>query len=191
MRIRIIHITLILFLGMAPSYHYAQSMGVPTDVQITLLPKILASNKSLSPDEDNVVKVGILFNSEIRSSVTVKNNIVRGFSNKNDDSNPWSITLVPLDISEIENLQNEMRNNNIKVLYITPIRAYDLEKITQICRREKIITITGVVKYLDYGVSVCFDIINNKLKISVNLESSKEEGANFSSHFLKIANVIY
>jgi hypothetical protein len=191
MRRRIIHITLIIFLGMVPSYFNAQSMGVPTDVQITLLPKILASNKSLSPDEDNVVKVGILYNSEIRNSITVKNNIVRGFNNKNDNSNPWSITLIPLDISEIENLQYEMRNNNIRVLYITPIRAYDLEKITQICRKEKIITITGVARYLDYGVSVGFDIINNKLKISVNLESAKEEGANFSSHFLKIANIIY
>ena len=55
----------------------AQEIGVPIDIQVDLLPKILSLNKSFNLDDPNsIIKVGILFNSSLRSSMTVKNKII-------------------------------------------------------------------------------------------------------------------
>ena len=59
------------------------------------------------------------------------------------------------------------------------------------CRWEsQISTLTGVSNFFsDNNVSVGFDLKNNKLQITINLESAKAEGADFSSRLLSISKI--
>ena len=41
----------------------------------------------------------------------------------------------------------------------------------------------------DNNISVGFDLQNNKLQITINLESAKAEGANFSSRLLNVSQI--
>ena len=41
----------------------------------------------------------------------------------------------------------------------------------------------------DNDISVGFELENNKLQITINLESAKAEGANFSSRLLSVSQI--
>jgi hypothetical protein len=168
----------------------AQSMSVPVDIQLELLPKILYLNKALNLEKGDTIKIGIIYNSRIRNSVRVKNEVLSGQKKESKNLQDLESSFIPLDVSTIFNIRHEMKKQKLNAVYLTPIRDYDIEKITEICRSEKIISITSVPQFLEYGVSVGFDLVNNKLKININLASAKEEGANFSSRLLRIAHII-
>ena len=168
----------------------AQSMSVPVDIQLELMSKILYLDKSLNLESGDTIKIGIIYNSKLRNSVRVKNDILYGKKKETQDLRDFESIFIPLDVSTIININKEIKKHEFNAIYLTPIRDYDIEKITEICRSEKIISITSVPQFLDYGVSVGFDLVNNKLKININLASAKEEGANFSSRLLKIAHII-
>ena len=83
-----------------------------------------------------------------------------------------------------------LRENKINVLYITPLRGLDVSKITSICKTASVLSISGVVEYIESDVSVILDIDDNKLKILINQKSAKSEGVDFSSRLLRIAKII-
>lgn len=168
----------------------AQSVSVPVEMQMKVLPKILALDRSMNSNPKTSINIGILYNSLIRNSIRVKDEILK-FNEVNKISIKNSLLVyIPLDVSSIENLEKELQNYNLYAIYITPLRAYDISKISQVCRDENIISITSVIEFQNYGVSIGFDLIDNRLKILINQTSAKEEGANFSSHLLKIAQIV-
>lgn len=169
----------------------AQKIGVPIDIQVDLLPKILSLNKSFNLNDSNsVIKVGILFNSSLRSSMTVKNKIIDQVEGSEFKVKNAKAVLVPIDVSKITNIEQYFIENAIKVLYLTPIRGLDITEITKLCRKNQIITFTGVPNFINENdISVGFELENNKLQITINLESAKAEGANFSSRLLNVSQV--
>ena len=174
---------------MGISTSYTQIVGVPIDVQIELLPKILSLNKSFELDNpDTKINIGILYSSLLRNSTQVKNEIFDNAPNNEIMIKKTKAVLIPIDIANIKNIRNFFISNKIKVLYFTPLRGYDISQISKICKEEKIISFTSVSEYTkDEDISVGFQLEDKKLKILINLESAIAEGANFSSHLLKIS----
>ena len=71
--IKIKHIVIITLLIFGVNYINAQEMSVPIDVQIEIIPKILSLNKSFNlEDSRTVIKIGILYSSELRTSKKIK-----------------------------------------------------------------------------------------------------------------------
>lgn len=169
---------------------FSQKLSVPIDVQLELIPKILTLNKNFTnlttkPD----IHIGIIFSSLVKSSTTVKDEIMKYVSNKKILVRDKQLIFIPLDIAKIKDLKKQFRKDDLESIYITPLRAYNIEIISKICKEEKIISFSSVSDYLKDKISIGFDLINNKVKISINITSAKEEGANFSSHLLKIAEI--
>jgi hypothetical protein len=97
---------------------------------------------------------------------------------------------VPIDITEITNIETHFAQNNISVLYFTPLRGHDISFISKICEKSKIITFTGVTDFInDNDISVGFELQNRKMQISINLEFAIAEGANFSSRLLSVSQI--
>jgi YfiR/HmsC-like len=170
---------------------HAQGLTVPIDVQLEILPKILSLNKSFNHnDPKEVINVGILYSNEQRSSVRVKDEITNSVSDSVLKVNLAKAVIIPIDIVGMKNIKKHLIDLNIKVLYFTPIRGYDISKISKISKENQIITFTGVSDYIDNNnISVGFELENKKLQITINLESAKAEGANFSSRLLKVSKV--
>jgi hypothetical protein len=189
LKIKYLLIAAIIFMGIGTSY--SQIVGVPIDVQIELLPKILSLNKSFDLDNpDTKINIGILYSSLLRNSTEVKNEIFDNAPNNEIMIKKTKAILIPIDIAKFANIESHLIKNNITVLYFTPLRGYDVSQISKICKEEKIISFTSVSEYTkDEDVSVGFQLDGKKLKIIINLESAKSEGANFSSHLLKISNI--
>jgi hypothetical protein len=76
------------------------------------------------------------------------------------------------------------------LIYVAPLRAYDVTKISNLSKKLKILTLTGVNEYIDFGLSITIGVKGDKPQIIINLPSAKAEGADFSSQLLKLATVI-
>lgn len=169
---------------------FCQKINVPVDIQLELLPKILTLDKNFSKlTEKQDIHIGIIFSSLVKSSSVVKNEIMKYVSNKKITVGNKQLKFIPIDISLLKDLQKQFYKYDLESIYITPLRAYNIETISKICKKEKIISFSSVSDYLNNKISVGFDLVNSKVKIAINISSAEAEGANFSSHLLKIAEI--
>ncbi len=98
--------------------------------------------------------------------------------------------LAQLDKSiEAKGISPEEIEQNIKntdVVYFMP----GLQEKSKICKANKVLTITGISKYVEEGdISIALGILNDKPKIFINVTSLKSEEQNLSSDLLRIAKV--
>ena len=169
----------------------AQRIKVPIDVQLKVIPKIISLNKSFSfESNENAVNIAVLYSSQQRNSKQVYQDIENNLNSGGLVVKGNLTNVLFLDISSNNNLENFLRENKINVLYITPLRGLDVSKITSICKTASVLSISGVVEYIESDVSVILDIDDNKLKILINQKSAKSEGVDFSSRLLRIAKII-
>ncbi len=181
---------LIIISSLLTTVGIGQKISVPIEIQMKLLPKILSLNKNYNEEgKETQINVGVFYSSQSRSSIELKQEIFDSSTDNIIQIGNLRIKYIPIDISLINNYKKLLHENNIQVAFINPIRAFNVSKLTDICREEKVLTFSSTPEYYDEGVSVYFDVVNNKPKIFINLDLAKKEGANFSSHLLKISVV--
>ena len=169
----------------------AQRIKVPVDVQLKVIPKIISLNKSFSfESNENALNIAVLYSSQQRNSKQVHEDINNNLNSGGIVVKGKLTKFLSLDISAKNNIEDYLRENKINVLYITPLRGLDVSKITSICKTASVLSISGVVEYVENDVSVILDIDDNKLKILINQKSAKSEGVDFSSRLLRIAKII-
>jgi hypothetical protein len=165
-------------------------MVVPVDVQLSLFSKILTFDRNLKTRVGEEIVVGIVYQGKFRKSLNVKDeieNFKNQFLSKIDEI---PVRYVSIDISEESDLANTISKNSIDILYITPVRALDLEVITIVSRTKHIITLTGVPDYVESGLSVGIGVKGGKPQIMINLSAAKAEGIDFNSKLLNLAKVV-
>lgn len=162
-----------------------QEMPVPASVQGELIPKILLLNKSFSDKKE--INLGIVYNKYLRGSAETMNIISEKVKSSDID---LKIHPIPIEISELNDIKGTLNNYSLDAIYIAPLRGTNLRAIKSFCKENKIITLCGTPELIADYFSIGFDIENNKVKIDINIKTALEEGADFSSHLLKIARVI-
>jgi hypothetical protein len=50
----------------------------------------------------------------------------------------------------------------VDVVYVTPLRAFDIKKIASVCAERQIVTYSAVADYVHEGLLLAFGIENNK-----------------------------
>lgn len=182
-------ILLIVFV-LSSQISFGQRVKAPIDLQLRIIPKILSLEKNLAQSKEKFFNVSILFSKEQRNSAQVFESFTKSVNELGIAIKDKEATVLPFDISGKGNIRSFLKNNKIKLLYITPIRGIDISEITKICKEEGVLTITGVEEYSINQVSVVLSLEDNKLQIMINQKSSKQEGADFSSRLLRIAKLI-
>lgn len=165
----------------------AQSLRVPVDIQLELIPKILSYDKNNNSHDET--RIGIMFNSLLRNSKIAKDIIFEEGVAKKSDSDVF-LHLIPIDLNNIENLKHIIQEEDIDVLFILPIRGYNIEEISNVCKSYGVVSFCSMPELIQEGISVSFELTNNKLIIVINHKSSIDEGADFSSQLLKISKVV-
>lgn len=167
----------------------SQDVKVPLEIQFALLPKVLMLEKSLAV-QDEKIKIAIIYDASIRSSIRMKDKILSFIENQSYKKDNTKFNFVTIDLANEADLSETLKESNIDAVYLTPLKSENITLVSFHCKNLKLISFTGVEKYLDYGISILFDIKNKKPKITINLESAKEEGASFSSYLLRLVNII-
>ncbi|MFH0988437.1 MAG: YfiR family protein [bacterium] len=185
-------IILILAMGVhAAAIGVAQEMTLPVEDQVPLLMKILTYDRSLTKGGNLKIVIGVLYQSSVRSSLTVKEEFLARI--KQSDivrilgQQPECHALEYVSESQV---LEEMRKFRINVLYVAPLRAVPLQGIRKITIELNVLSITGIPSYVEAGLSIGIGSKGEKPQIIVNLPSAKQEGADISSQLLRIAKVL-
>jgi len=162
-----------------------------TEVHIKLLTKVMAMDKNfnLESGRDNV-KIGIIFSGKNRNSVKVKNEVLTLIKKSQLKVKDIEIDFIELNLGSYKSIEDMIKLNELEGIFITPLRGYDINEITRICKKYKVISFTNDIEFTEHGVSITFDIADKKTKILINIDSAEAEGAKFSSNLLKIVEIV-
>lgn len=164
---------------------------VPVNVQIPLILKIMTFDRHFNANPGNRVIIGIIYQSNVRSSVNIKDEFVREITRSAaKDIRGTPVTCVPLDISGEMSLAESVLQEHVRLLYVTPLRSVSLQSILAVSRVYQIPTLSAVGEYVESGLSVGLVANGPRAQILINLPASREEGIEFSSQLLKLARVI-
>lgn len=169
----------------------AQTFDVPMDVQVPLFSKILSYNRNLASRVGDRIVLGIVYQHTYKTSSAAKDEFLKTVAENKVTSMggvPFSIVLI--DIAGTSDVELELETHKVTIAYITPLRAFDVEELCRSTQQRKILTLTGVSTYVDRGASIGIGMQNDRPEIIINLPSSKAEGAEFNSHFLKLVKVV-
>ncbi len=168
----------------------AYDMPVPVELQYPLFLKILTFDRNLKARVGKEIVIGIVYQGKFKSSLRVKDefvNVIKNSPIKNVQEIPVKQVSINIDESDLKSF---ISKEKIDALYITPMRAMEIESIIKLSREKKIITLTGIPNYVKVGLSVGIDAKDNQPQIVINLSGAKGEGVDFSSQLLKLAKVI-
>jgi len=170
---------------------FAQEMSVPAKLQYQIFLKILTFDRNLRERVSDEIVIGIIYQSNFRKSWKVREEIVEAINESPEKKlGDIPIRYVTINLSGENDLKEIISRNKVDILYITPIRAFDLRTITVMSRAKKILTLTGVTDYVELGIAVGLGLKRQKPQIIINLTAAKAEGSNFSSKLLNLAKIV-
>lgn len=167
-----------------------QDMAVPVDLQYALFLKIISFERTLLNKNNDSLVIGILYQSRYSTSRNTKDEFIKTMLDhpaKDIKGNPIEYVLID---AMNEDISESITANKVNILYLTPVRALDIEKIAETCRNHNILSLSGVPEYCERGLSVGIGQKGAKPEIIINLNAARAEGADFSSQLLKLAKIL-
>ena len=169
----------------------AQAMSLPATTQFPLFAKILTYDRNLDHRAKGGIVVGILYQGRFHLSLNAAEMLLSAIQN----GSVRTITGIPVrgvlvDIAGVENLEGVVASSGANVLYVTPLRAIDIGSIRTICKRMKLLSMTGVPEYVEEGIALGIDIADDRPLIMINIRAAVEGGSDLSSQVLKVARII-
>lgn len=167
---------------------FRTSLRISAEEQYLLFMKVLSYNRNLSQQVGDTLKIGIVFQEKYRASM-ISNKEFAAAAKKSDFNhvNGIPISCSSLPYKNNDQLLKDIEAEGIDVLYISPLRTVNIEDILKVSREHDLITLTAQVAYCDAGVSTSLEVINERVRIVINLEGAIEEGTDYSSQLLKLA----
>lgn len=161
----------------------AQDVPVPVEVQVPLLLKILTFNRALAEVADPLV-VAIVFQGRNRASAAIGEDVRGQLA-----AAARPIRIVVIDLDEIRDLRAALNRDSVRVVYVAPLQAVSVSTVTAATRGERVVSVTGVPRYVEQGLAVGIDLTGTRPEIVINLAASRAEGADFSAQLLKLARL--
>lgn len=182
---------LLLLLFAAGDNLYGEEMEVPVGQQFSIFMKILECNRGFETHDDSVFTFGIIYQSGNKKSLNTHDELM-GIISKSPRIiiNKIPVKFIAIDLSHNTDLAGALTALKIDIVYVTPLRACNIEDLSAIFAVHKILTFTGVPSYLESGLAVSIANHGGKPQIVINLPASKAEGVNFSSQILKLARIM-
>lgn len=189
--LKYIEIPLFIFLIQLTFIVYSQEMEVPIDVQFPLFMKILTFDRNLKERVGDEIVLGIVYQDKFRKSLNIKDRF-ENYLKKSSNNKILDIPLrhVSINLGSLSKLRENLAEEKVDILYITPLRAVSVESLVSICRSAGVTSITGVPAYCESGIAVSIGSKGDSPFIIINLPGALAEGIDFSSRLLKLAKVI-
>jgi YfiR/HmsC-like len=165
------------------------------NIQAVLLVKLLVyDNNLLKNVKSETIKIGVLTGGDEKSIAKAKEMSLELSKLKSAGVkiNDNMFDIIPLKMSSVENLSNELKASGINVLYVVSNKATDIAAIVAVTHELKIMSISGdeADNNVARGISVGLELNSGKPSILVNLTSAMGEGCDFSSQFLTLVKIV-
>ena len=169
----------------------AQEMPVPMQTQVGLFVRVLRYDHNL-PRADGALVVGVLHQSKLRESASAAREAAMAFAGQGRIADlPTTVVQLDLDDRVVSaDLERALVSGKVDVLYVCPLRAFDVAAITRATRAHAVLTLTGVPAYAERGLSVALGLVGERPQIIVNLAASRAEGSDLASELLRLSRII-
>jgi hypothetical protein len=184
-------ITFVMFITFLSNDLASQQLTTPVIVHFPIMLKSLEYDRNLMNKNNGVIRIGIVYQEQFRPSLNAKNQLLRYIADNNiKNLAKYKLEIIPINLIDISEFSDFVKNNDIDVTYITPLRAVNIDKLAQIHKSNSILSLTGVVEYIDNKIPFSVDVVGDNPKIVIDLTNSRLSGADFSTNLLKLAKVI-
>jgi hypothetical protein len=171
--------------GLSPE----QEMSIPLDVQVQLMVRIFSFDRAMDERAKDGLTVGILYQERYRTSANIADEVEELLSHAVwSASGPAQIVRIPWEGRAAA--EQILREKNVGILYIAPLRSADIRSICDMCAAHQVPAFTGVPEYVSDGVPLGVARRGGKASILVNLPAARASGLDLSSQVLHIVEVI-
>lgn len=185
----IIAVVLVIFIGTVRLR--AQDMPVPVSTQWAFFQKILSFQRSIVARERSEPVLAIVYQSKFRPSLNVRNELMAVLDEQKPEIGGITLRVVEIDLTKEENIEVVCAAYKVSIVYIAPLRAFDLTSILQETREKKMLTLSGIPAYVTAGVSVGLTMKGDKPEILINRTAAQLEGSDFHAQLLKLVTIVY
>jgi len=169
----------------------AQDMAVPVTTQVPILAKVLEFNRKLSARREGELVIGILHQRRYRTSANVADEVHQALSRLPAGVvQGRRIRTVMIAFDDPGDLAAILAREQVDVLYVTPLRAVDIDALKATCRTAQVTTVTGVPEYVERGLAIGVGVKGERPEIVINLDASRAEGAELNAQVLRIARIV-
>jgi len=169
----------------------AQEMALPAPTQWSLFDRILGFDRNLDQRIDDGLVIGVVYQGRNRVSSSARSEIVLASQEvPGRILDRGQIRMVSLQATSMNELRRQLEEEEVDLLYITPLRAQDASEITAVASSLRIATLTGVREYMEEGVCLGLGVRGGRPEILVNLEVCRYAGMDLNSELLKLATLI-
>lgn len=173
------------------AYGRSQEMEVPVNVQYAVLHKILAFDRNLKARAGSEIVVGILYQSGFRSSLNCKDELLASVKRAGVDKFvEVPLRFVAIELNGDSDVDALAVKHQVDIFYLAPMRGMDLQTVIAVSRARKILTFTGVIAYVEAGLTAGIGVKGDNPRLIINLPAAKAEGADFDAQLLKLAKII-
>ena len=160
------------------------------NVQYPLFLKILTFDRELTTRAGEELVIGVVYQERVRESWLAKDEFL-GAVNASPVKrvHDLSVRAVPIALTDETDLEHDVARLGVDIMYVTPLRAFNVSAITRISRASSVLTLTGVPDYVDSGIAIGIGISGEMPQILVNLPAAKAEGADLHASLLRIAKL--
>jgi hypothetical protein len=179
------------FLSLGDSWSFSQEVEVPQEAQVPFLLKILTYDRTLDDKAEDQLNIGVLYNPESEASLEDRDKILKAFEQFRDKTvKGLPVEILPFVLSTFEDHFDLPGSHRVQVLIIVTGNAEKIGKIVDLTRQRKILSFSTSPELVQKGVSIGIHLVEDKMKIVVNYEATKKEGADLSANLLKICQII-
>ncbi len=168
-----------------------QEMPVPAGLQAQIFVKVLLFDKAFERRSQGGFVVALLYQGGYRSSYLAKEEFaaaVPGWSDQTPGAGSFSCAAI--DVDQTDDLPAALAAAGADMVYVAPLRSYDVGRIARAARDLRLLVFTGVPQYLNDGLAISLDLRQDKPRIVVNRRAALEEGAELDSRILSLARIV-
>ena len=167
-----------------------QEMALPIPVQWGLYDNILAFDRTFADRGEDGLVVGVLYQSRFRPSALAHAELLDMAQAGQLQLGKRDVRIVSIEVTTLRQAEVELLEQNVDVVYVTPLRAVSIADLTQLSIEHRLVTLTGVREFWEQGLAIGLGLRGGRPEILVHLESCRAQGLELSSELLNIATVL-
>jgi hypothetical protein len=154
---------------------------------VSLLLKVLSADRNLGSLASSGLAIGIVYQRSMPASREAADQVVAEIAEENRVREGPPVRYGLVDVSDASGFAAAVADLRPHVLFVAPLSGFDVARISALSRAGKIRTATGVAAFVEAGLAVGFEPAPKGVRILINPEAARAEGADFSSKVLKLA----
>ncbi len=164
---------------------------VPSDLQATILTRMLAYDRALKARAGGSVGIGIVYKTSDKASAQAQGDMLRAFKGLESQTiQGLALTVATRPYKDPADLTSWIATDGIDALYVAPGLAGELESIRAVCREKKVVSMSGVRAFVEQGLAVGVVVKGETPGIVVNMTAAELVGMDLDPKLLQISERI-